>query len=379
MSVQVVRVTSARDLRRFVDLPWRIHDRQAHPQWVPPLRVAVRDALDRRGNPFYRRAERELFLCLRNGRAVGRIAAILNPAHNDFHGDRAGFFGFFECVDDPDVATALFGAARSWLAARGMDRVLGPVNPSTNHDCGLLVDGFEHHPTFMTPWNPPYYAEMLAGAGFAPERDLLGYHMSVADGFAVPERFERLARRAMDRGSIAFRSLDLGRFREEIDTCWDIYNSAWEKNWGFVPFSREEFNHMAKDLKHLLHPDFAFIAEVDGEPAGFMLILLDYNHILKKIGNGRLFPFGIIRLLLGKKKLRSGRVMALGVKEQYRTRSIFPLFAWEAYRRGLELGVLEGEASWILEDNEAMNKPMRAMGARLYRRWRIFGSEAVKP
>jgi hypothetical protein len=183
----------------------------------------------------------------------------------------------------------------------------------------------------------------------------------------------------MERGGIAFRSLDLGRFEEEVEVCWDIYNSAWERNWGFVPLTREEFVYTARDLKHLLNPDFAFIAEVGGEPAGFMLAIPDYNHVLRRIGNGRLFPFGFLHMMLGRRRLTTGRVMALGVKEEFRTRSIFPTFAWEAYRRAKEIGSLGGEASWVLEDNEALNGPLRGTGAKVYRRWRIYEKPIGRP
>jgi hypothetical protein len=369
----VTPVTSRGDLRRFVDLPWKLFDQKRHPQWVPPLRATVYDALDRKKHPFYDQADRELFLAWQGDRIVGRIAAIENRAHNIFHGDRVGFWGFFECIDDQDVADALFDAAASWLAARGLDTLRGPMNPSTNYECGLLTDGFEHRPSFMTAWNPPYYATLCDRAGMRKAKDLVGYFIPMGDmGWSMPESFERLAERSLRRSGVAFRDLDVRRFEQELEVVWDVYNSAWERNWGFVPMSKKEFVHMARDMKPLIEPRYAFAADVGGRTVGFMLAVPDYSSVLQRIGNGRLFPTGALRLLLGKKGIRDWRVMALGLRPEYRTRSILPLFAWEAYRRGRERGEQGAEASWILEDNERMNRPMVAMGTRIYRRWRVY-------
>jgi GNAT superfamily N-acetyltransferase len=369
-------VTSRGDLRRFVDLPWRLFDRRRDPQWVPPLRMTVRDALDRRRNPFYADADRELFLARQGDRVVGRIAAIENRAHNRFHDDRVGFWGFFECVDDQDAADALFAAAEDWLRARGLEVLRGPMNPSTNYECGLLTHGFEHRPTFMTTWNPPYYAQLCERAGHRKSKDLVAYHIPMGDpSWHMPEAFERLAERALRKSGVGFRDLDMRRFEHELEVCWDVYNSAWERNWGFVPMAKEEFVHMARDMKPLLEPRYAFAAEVDGRTVGFMLAVPDFSGVLQRIGSGRLFPTGALRLVLGKRQIREWRVMALGLRPEYRARGILPLFAWEAYRRGRDRNEVAAEASWILEDNELMNRPMVAMGTRIHRRWRVYDRE----
>lgn len=372
-SVDIISVESSRDLRRFIDLPWKIYDRRQYAEWVPPLRIAVRDALDRR-NPFYKSADRHLFLALRNGAPVGRIAAIENRAHNAFHEDRVGFFGFFECRDDPDAARALFAAAEKWLAARGLDTMRGPTNPSTNHECGLLVDGYEQHPMIMTTWNPRYYPGLLESHGFAKAKDLLAYFfpMQGDHAFELPDRYRAHAERALRGQTLTFRDIDLKEFDREVERCWEIYNAAWEKNWGFVPMSRESFLHEAKVLKYIIVPQFAFLAEVNGEPAGFMIIVPDFHHAFKAIGNGRLFPTGIFKLLSAKSKIRSGRIMILGAKEEHRARGIFALFMAEMVRRGREFGALGAEASWILEDNDKLNRPLATLGAQVYRRWRIY-------
>jgi hypothetical protein len=373
MSLEVTPVKRNRELAAFIDVPWHIPELVQHPQWIPPLRMMTRDLLDTKTNPFYQRADRALFIARRDGALVGRIAAIENRAHNEFHDDRVGFFGFFECRDDPAAAEALLEAAAQWLAARGLTTMRGPVHPSTNYDCGILVDGFEEHPVFLTTWNPAYYGALLLGAGFTAARDLLGYWLPYGEpGYQMPARFAALAERAQAKTRLAFRDLDPARFWQEVELCWEIYNQAWERNWGFVPMAREEFLHMAKSLKPLLIPQFAFLAEIAGEPAGFMLCTPDYNRALKSNRNGRLFPFGALRMLRGKRTIRTGRIMALGIKPQFRTGSILPLFMHEATRRAVAYGSPGAEASWILEENQQMRQPLETFGGRPYRRWRIY-------
>jgi hypothetical protein len=371
--IDVVPVSTRRDLRRFVDLPWHLFDQRRFPAWVPPLRATVYDALDREKNPFYADADRELFIARRGDAVVGRIAAIENRAHNRFHGDRVGFWGFLECVDDQEVADALFDAAERWLGDRRLDVLRGPMNPSTNYECGLLVDGFEHRPSFMTTWNPPYYVPLCERAGFDKAKDLVAYFIPMGDpSWSLPPTFERLAERALLKSKVAFRDLDLGRFEQELEVCWEVYNAAWERNWGFVPMSKEEFVHTARDMKPLLNPRYAFAADVDGRTVAFMLAVPDYSVVLQRIGNGRLFPTGALRMLFGKRAIHEWRVMALGLRREYRTRGILPLFAWEAFRRGRQAGEQGAEESWIPEDNEPMNRAMAAMGTRIHRRWRVY-------
>jgi hypothetical protein len=271
------------------------------------------------------------------------------------------------------VARALVAAAEAWLKARGLEYIRGPMSPSTNYECGLLVDGSDEHPVFLTPWNPPYYEQLLLSAGLGVARDLLGYWLPYGEpGYEIQPRLTALAERAAARARLTFRDLEPSRFWSEVELCWDIYNSAWERNWGFVPMTREEFLHMAASLKPLLVPQFAFLAEVRGEPAGFMLSIPDYNLVLKRIPNGRLFPFGIVRLLRGKSRIRTGRIIALGIKSQFRTGSVLPVFMHEATRRAIAYGSPGAEASWVLEENEAMRQPIESFGGRVYRRWRIY-------
>jgi hypothetical protein len=373
VTLQIRRVESRRDLRRFVDFPFRLYRPDLYPNWVPPLRMAVRDALDRKANPFYLDADRELFLAEEDGVVVGRIAAIENRAHNRFHDDRIGFWGFFEAVNDQRVADALFRSAGDWLAERGLATMRGPMNPSTNYECGLLVEGYESRPTFMTAWNPPYYDALCKRAGFAKAKDLLAFWFDGAStDYALPDFVARQASRALTGSTLTFRDMDPARFDEEVEGLWAIYNDAWERNWGFVPMTKAEFLHTAKDMKSLLDPRFAFVAELAGEPVGFMLALPDYNQVLVRNRSGRLLPWGVPLLLWGKRRIRDMRVMALGVRTTARSRSILALFTHEIMRRGKLYGKNGAEASWLLEDNQLIVKPMRAMGARERMRWRVF-------
>jgi hypothetical protein len=373
MSLEILPVERNRRLSEFIDVPWRIPAIKNHPAWVPPLRMMVKDQVDTKADPFYRRAERQLWVAFRNGVPVGRIGAIENRAHNEFHGDRVGFFGFFESTDDPEVARRLFDVAAEWLQRRGLTEMRGPMNPSTNHDCGVLIDGFDEHPVFLTSWNPPYYDALIKSAGLDTSKDLVGYWLPYGEaGFQVPPRVEALAMRAKERAKLTFRDIDPKRYWDEVELCWQIYNSAWERNWGFVPMTRDEFMFQAKGLKPLLIPQFAFLAEVNGEPAGFMLCVPDFNQIFKRIPNGRLFPFGFLKVLTGKSRLKTGRIMALGIKQQYRSGSILPVFMHESLRRAVAYGSTGAEASWILEENTAMRRPIDAWGGRVYRKWRIY-------
>jgi hypothetical protein len=289
------------------------------------------------------------------------------------HGDRVGFFGFFESIDDGEVAERLLGAAERWLKARNLTSMRGPMSPSMNHDCGVLVDGFDQHQMFLTTWNPPYYEALLTNAAMTPIKNLLGYWLPYGEpGFEQPPRIAALAQRAVAKANLVFRDIRPGKYWDDVAICWDVYNGAWEKNWGFVPMSREEFFQQAKEMKALLVPQFAFVAEIKGKPAGFMLAIPDFNLVFKKIPNGRLLPFGLFHILRDKSRLRTGRIMALGIKKEFRTGSILPLFLYEATRRAIAYGSTGAEASWVLEDNTAMRQPIESLGGRIYRRWKIF-------
>ncbi|MCM0606564.1 MAG: hypothetical protein KA715_10780 [Xanthomonadaceae bacterium] len=360
-------------IKEFVDVMWKIYDQKKFPQWVPPLRLSVIEALDTVHNPFYKRATIQMFIAERDGKPVGRIAAVENRAHNEFHNDKIGFYGFFECIEDQEVANALFSFAEKWLKARGLTAMQGPMNPSTNHECGLLVRGQSQHPTIMTTWNPKYYEELHDCYGLTKAKDLVAYIIAREKNTELPKKVkDHVAKLRAENSRVKFRDFDVKNFTKEVENCFEIYNSAWEKNWGFFPMTKEEFVYAAKDMKMIMDPKMAFMAEVDGKPAGFMLALPDMNHVFKRIPTGRLFPTGIFKLLIGKKLMKSVRIITLGVKPEFRGTGIFALFTMESFERAQKYGYIAGEASWILEDNVEMNKPWVDLGAPLYRRWRIY-------
>ena len=371
--IKIREVSGKKGTDEFIDVMWKIYDQKRFPQWVPPLRMSVYENLDTVKNPFFKRAEMQLFIAEKDGKPVGRIAAIENRGHNEFHNEKTGFYGFFESIEDQEVANLLFETAETWIKSRGLTKMQGPMNPSTNHECGLLVRGQSQHPTIMTTWNPKYYEELHDRYGLSKAKDLVAYIIAREKNAGLPEKVVSYVKRLRAQNSrVTFRDFNVKDFENEVERCFEIYNSAWEKNWGFFPMTREEFKFAAKDMKMILDPRMAFIAEVDGKPAGFMLALPDLNHVFKRIPNGRLFPTGIFKLLIGKKMVKQTRIVTLGVKPEFRGSGIFALFTFEAFERAHKYGYLAGEASWILEDNVAMNKPWTDLGAPLYRRWRIY-------
>jgi len=368
MSFEIVPAESGKAFRQFVDLPWEIY--RGDPYWVPPLKSDVRSLLSLK-HPFYRHADRGLFLALRDGRPVGRIAAILNRRHNEFHGDRAGFFGFFECRDDDEAAGALLSAAERWTADRGMNTIRGPVNPSTNEDCGLLVWNFLSAPFVMMTYNPPYYMDLLEEHGYRKAKDLFAYWYHV--GKKIPSRLEKIVDKVMKRETgLTVRHLDMKHFDEDLQAVRTIYNEAWEKNWGFVPMTDEEIDSMAGKLKPIVVPEIVNLAFVDGDPVGFAMGLPDFNHVLKVL-NGRLTPWGAIRALGISKGIRSGRCLTLGVREKFRKRGIeTPLFAM-TWQGGIDLGYRYGEFSWVLEDNKPIHDAVtKVFSASHYKTYRIY-------
>lgn len=366
MSVRIVPADTPRAMARFVDLPWRLYSDD--PLWVPPLKRDVRLMFDRGKNPFFRHAEAQPFLAERGGRLVGRIAAIANEAHNTFHGDRAGFFGFFECEEDAGAAAALFDAAGEWVVARGKDALRGPMNFSTNDDCGSLIEGFDTPPMVLMPHNPPHHARLYEAARFRKEKDLLAYYL---DDREVPERLARGVEAVRRRSGVTVRSLDLSRFEEEVGRVRAIYNSAWERNWGFVPMTREEMDHMARQLRPVVDPDLLLFAEAGGEPVAFALALPDMNEALRH-ANGRLFPLGALKIWWRARRIRRIRILTLGIRPEYRQAGVDVLLYHEIYVRAVRKGHVAAECSWILEDNLAMRRPLERMGARVYKVYRIY-------
>ena len=369
--ISIDHVSSPRDLQEFVELAYRIY--AGDPSWAPPLRSDVRWMLDVSKNPFWHHAKRELFLARKDGRVVGRIAAIVDDEHNRVHGEKTGFFGFFECEEDREAASALLGAAEAWAqkALPGCERLRGPVNPSLNDECAALLPAESEPgiPFIMMTYNPAYYLDLFGAAGYAKVKDLVAILAPVGD-----VSFKRLARLAdgvrRREPKLVVRPIRMDHFDEDLAIVKTIYNGAWEKNWGFVPMTSEEIDAMAKKLKPILHPPYILFAEIDGNPAAFHLALPDFNQVLAKM-KGSLFPFGWLTFLLEKGKIDRCRTMALGVLPEYRKRGIDAVLYYEAMKEGIRIGHKWAEFSWMLEDNLDILKPLEVFGGRVYRRYRI--------
>lgn len=366
-NVEISPVRGKRDLHRFVMLPWEIY--RDDPNWVPPLIGDTKAMLDPSRNPFHEHADVELFLARRQGEAVGRIAAIVNHRHNEFQGEKTGFFGFFETIDDPAVAGALLEAAHRWVAERGMDRLRGPASFSTNEECALLVDGFDSPPAVMMPYNPRYYVRLLEGAGFVKAKDLVAYHLH--ESKLQMDRLEKFADAIQRKEGVTVRRFDKKHMSAEIDRFRTVYNQAWERNWGFVPMTDEEIVHMAKSLKPVIDPEIVLFLEKGGQPIGFALALPDVNQAVRH-ANGRLFPFGLLKILYHARHIHKLRVLVLGLLADYRGRGLDILLYLTLTRNGMNKGYNEGEFSWILEDNMAIRRPMEKLGAHVYKTYRFY-------
>jgi GNAT superfamily N-acetyltransferase len=364
----VRRVRGRKDLTRFIKFPWKVY--RGNSYWVPPLIVERKKILDRSKNPFYRHAEIELFLAEWDGELAGRIAAIVNHLHNSFHNENIGFFGFFESVNDQAVAKALLDEAREWLRSKGVASMRGPANPSSNDDMGLLINGFHESPAIMMPYNPPYYSQLFEAYGLKKVMDLFAYTLR-------KERMEagrvlRLAALVRQRTSVRVRPLNMKNFVGEVDLVKEVYNNAWSSNWGFVPMTDEEFDYLAHDLKQIVDPDLAIFAEVSGRVVGFALALPDLNQVLKKVPSGRLFPFGLLKILLYRSKIDSLRLIITGVIKEYQRRGIDAVLYTEIFERGTLKGIHRAEASWILETNKMMNSGLEAMNAERTKTYRMY-------
>lgn len=373
MSVQVVR--SRRDLAEFVNLPWRLY--RNDPNWIPPLKASVRAMLDAERHPFYGggdNAEIQLFLAREGRDVVGRVAAILYHGHNRVHGENIAFFGFFECVQSPSVARELLEAVEAWAVERRVTAVRGPANPSTNYECGLLVEGFDRPPVLMMTYNPPGYIELVEQAGYSKVKDLYAY-ISPVHGASLA-RLERLAERTRRRNpGLVTRGANLKDFAGEVRLAKKIYNAAWEDNWGFVPVTDAEFDWLAKELKPIVLPELVRFAFIDDEPVALLLCLPDWNPVMGDLdGSPWRHPLRTIKHLLhSKAENQEGlRLVLLGVKGGFRDRGIEGVLLGEGLRVALETGYRWCEYSWILEDNELTKRAVRLMDGELYKVYRMY-------
>jgi GNAT superfamily N-acetyltransferase len=369
--IEITRVASRAERDAFIKFPWRIYKND--PAWVPPLLIERKAFLNREKHPFYQHGDAALFLASRNGEIVGRIMASDDPHYNSLHQSNVGCFGLFECIDNGDVAAALFEAAGDWLRARGRSEIMGPIDYSTNYLCGLLVDGFQFPPTLLTPHNPPYYSRLIEDCGFEKAMDLYAWWFS--NPVAAASRLRRLAAALKKRREVTLRHGNLSDIAGEGRKLREIYNQAWQNNWGFVPFTEKEFEFMTHELKPILVPELVWLAERDGEPVGFILCVPDINVALRKV-NGRLtrfgLPLGLAKLLYYKTRLKTVRLVALGVVPEYRRHGIAEMLVLHIIEEAMIKRGFVGEASLILENNQMMNRFLGAIGAEKYKIYRIY-------
>ncbi|UCC44832.1 MAG: N-acetyltransferase [Candidatus Zixiibacteriota bacterium] len=368
--IEVVEVDSPTRLGEFIRYPRSLY--RDEPCYVVPLFQERKEFFDFDRNPFYRAARVKLFLAKRNGRPAGRIATCINFKHNEYHSEQVGFFGFFDTPDDYEIARSLLKVAMITLKREGMEKMRGPMNFSTNHECGFLVEGYGKPPVVMMTYNRPHQVRLCEKFGLKKVMDLMAYLRT--DDEAPSDRIMRVVNKMRKRSTITVRPIDMSDFNAEVDRLREIYNSAWAPNWGFVPMDEAEFNHMAKNLRQIVDPDIVLIAEHKGRPAAFSIALPDVNQALAYL-KGRLLPFGILRLIWHTKirnKINGIRMITMGVVPRYQRLGIDSLLYVETFERAVARGYKWAELSWILESNELMCRGAVDMGARLYKKYRIL-------
>lgn len=367
---KIEAVTSKKELGLFIDFPHELYKNDRN--YVPELFIAQQDMLTPGKHPFHEHSKLQLFLAYEGAEIVGRIAAIQNNNHNNTYGLTDGFFGFFDSINDQETATLLVEAAENWLRDRGLTSMIGPVNFSTNDICALLIDGFEGPPVAMMPYNAAYYLPLLENTGFGKKVDLRAYKFTAGTYNDRSLKLTTALRERLKRNRIIIRKIDMKNFKAEVKALREVYNKAWDSNLGFVPMTEKEFDYLAKDLKLVMDPDFCLVAEQDGKLVGFSLSIPDINQVLIKIKRGRLLPFGLLKLLLLKRKIKGIRIMALGVIDGYRKMGI------EACLYGLTIKAFQekkleyAEASWTLEHNDLVNKAIEQINGIPYRKYRIL-------
>ena len=381
--LRVDPVSTKAELAAFIELPWQVY--LGDPCWVPPLLSERREFFDRRRNPFFEYGRAEYFLARRGDQIVGRIAAIINPHHNDFHQEQVGFFGAFEALEDPDAAAALLHSASDWVRTQGMTAIRGPATFSINDECGLLVDGFDSPPVIMTTYNPLRYVGYIEQAGFKKAMDLYAY--TLPQDKLAPEalnpKLARVVERVKQRPGVRLRAAKMRNYWQEAEFIKRLYNAAWTKNWGFVPLTDTEFDHLARKMRQIIDPDLVFFVEMDGETVGFALNLPDVNQVLRlAYPNPRTPEWLSLAKLLWHWKVRSKittvRLFALGVKEDARLTGIDALLYYETAKVALAKGYRRGDMSWLLETNTMVNRSVRMMGAEIYKAWRLYERELPK-
>lgn len=367
-AVAVREVGGWRDRRAFIALPYRLH---AGTPWVPPVRLERWAYLDRRLNPYFKHGRVRLFLATRKGKVVGRISAQVDDAFNSHHSSRWGMFGFLETIDDQAILDALLAAAESWLRGEGCDRMVGPMDLTLNDESGVLVEGFELEPQIKQPWHPPYYQRLCEGAGLEKAMDLYSYALDVGDRSKLAPLLPKLAARARDRHGITIRKMSRRHLRRELDVFADVYNDAWSRNWGFVPYGKADLDTYAMDLQFVFVDGWAMVAEHAGEPVGMAITVMNINQALRRM-KGRLLPLGWWYLLNRRRYVDELRVGFLGVKGKYQYTGTAAALYLEHFATAEHSWLKKGEAGWILETNKGMNRGLEAMNGRIVKRYRVY-------
>lgn len=370
--IVVKAVQSRKERSQFFHLPWTLY--RGDPNWIPPLRRSQLELLNYKPHPFYSYSQIQTFLALRDGQPCGRVAAIINGAHNERYNEQRGFWGFFESIDDTQVAQALFAAAADWLKQRGMTSIRGPMNPSMNYECGLLIDGFDSPPTFMMTYNPPYYERLVESAGHSKIQDMFAFwgHAEMLEG--LDKKLAFVVEESTRRFGVKVRSLDRKRFAEDVRMFLDVYNRSLVGTWGFAPMSEDEVDHLSAGLKYLIVPEMTTAAEVDGQVVGAVFGLLDYNPRIRLI-DGRLFPFGFLRLLRNKKAIKRIRLISTNVVPEYQKWGIGLVLLARLVPEALAWGIQEAEFSWVLESNHLSYQSLKRGGAKITKTYRLYDRE----
>jgi hypothetical protein len=372
MTLQILPVTNQKLKKQFIELPYTLY--RSDPHWIPHLRMDRADMINPKKNPFFKYAQAQLFLAFKDGKPVGRISAQVNSLHNERYQEKTGHFGFFDCIHDPDVAAALCQAAEKWLAGQGMNQIVGPMSLSINEEVGVLIEGFDTSPYPYMAHNYPYYAELLENIGFSKIKDLIAFNYTT--NRPIPEAAAQISAAVKNYPGLVVREIDFKNMGRDLHIISDVFNSAWSKNWGFVPWTEAEIEKAAKDFKMILNPKLALIVEVNGVPAAISVAIPNYHEIIKDL-NGRLFPFGLFKLIyrLKTNKIKSSRSCLLGIKKEFRNDALAGLSVFlysEMHRRSNELGHWGGETSWTLEDNHKINNGISAMGGVPYKKFRVY-------
>jgi len=365
---EIVRVGGGPELRDFIELPWRIYTE--YPNWVPPLKKEVRRMLDPGKHPFWEFSERILFLARRGAETVGRIAGIIDGHYNQFHNENMGIWGFFECADDSEAAAALFSSVETWFHHKGMTFMRGPLNPSTNYEVGLLMEGYDYAPSLMMPYNPPYYSGLVESWGFTKEKDLLTFLLE--GDYRLPAWMDRLAEKIARKKGIHIRQSHPKDADSEFALIREIYNDAWSDNWGFVPLSDHEMRDIQMNVMKFVDPDMVFFIYYEDEPAAFCVIFPDINPLFRRL-NGRIGLLGLLKFLMYRREIKGLRLLMFGVKEKFRQLGL-PMLAfhhiYEVVRKKNKYNYME--LAWTLEDNESINSLVKEAGAKSYKKYRIF-------